>query len=76
MASLTLDDYSPNEQRGQIVRDYSLIVEYKALDYLSLLNGFSLDPLVYVVLFSITGIAAGASVLSLGPLINRFNCSD
>jgi hypothetical protein len=57
MASLTLDDYSPNEQRGEIVRDYSLIVEYKALDYLSLLNGFSLDPLVYVVLFFITGIA-------------------
>ena len=57
MATLTLDDYSPNEQRGEIVRGYSLIVECKALDYLSLLNGFSLDPLVCVVLFFIAGIA-------------------
>ena len=56
LASLTFDDYSPKEQNGQIVRDYSLIVEYRALDYMNLLNGFSLDPPIYVVLFLVTGI--------------------
>jgi len=56
MASLSFEDYTPKEQNGKIVRDYSLIVEYRALDYLSLLNGFSFDPPIYVVLFLVTGI--------------------
>jgi hypothetical protein len=55
-ASLTFEDYTPKAKNGKIVRDYSLIVEYRALDYLSLLNGFSLDSPIYLVLFLVTGI--------------------
>ena len=58
MAELVLDDYSPKEQKGGVQRDYSLIVEYRGLDYLSLLNGFSLDWPVYLLLFLITGLAS------------------
>ena len=55
VAGISFDDYSAKEQNGKIVRDFNLLVEYRAMDYLSLLNGFSFDPPIYLILFLIAG---------------------
>lgn len=54
-ASVTFENYTPKTQDGVLVRDYSILLDFHALDYLSLLNGFSFDPDVYIVLFLVVG---------------------
>jgi len=58
VASIAFDDYSSKEQDGKVARDFNLLVEYRAMDYLSLLNGFSFDPPIYLILFLIAGTAS------------------
>jgi len=55
-ATISFDDYTAKIQNNTVVRDYSLNVDYRGLDYLSLLNGFSFDPEVYIILFLFVGI--------------------
>ena len=54
-ATVVFENYTPKEQDGELIRDYNILFDFRALDYLSLLNGFSFDPEIYIVLFLVVG---------------------